>query len=147
MKFPRNARIFQGQLDATPFASVFFLVLIFVLLGSRLYTPGVHVELPQADQELGGTDHPTITVAVAKDGRLYYENQEIVKDALEQRLREAAAQSHDLTLVVHADKDVTYENLVGLSLMAGKAGIYDLLFAIRPRVFSRSDAAKPVGPP
>ena len=26
MKFPRNARIFRGQLDAAPFAAVFFLL-------------------------------------------------------------------------------------------------------------------------
>ena len=147
MKFPRNARIFQGQLDATPFASVFFLLLIFVLLGSRLYTPGVQVELPQVDQELAGTDHPTVAVAVAKDGRLYFENQVIDKETLERRLREIASQSHDLTLVVQADKEVTEENLVNLALMAGRAGIHDLLFATLPQVVARSDAAKPAGPP
>ena len=48
MKFPRNARIFRGQLDAAPFASVFFLLVIFVMLGSVLQTPGVRVDLPQA---------------------------------------------------------------------------------------------------
>jgi len=147
MKFPRNARIFQGQLDATPFASVFFLLLIFVLLGTRLYTPGVQVDLPRTDQDLAGTDHPTIAVALAKDGRLYFENQVITKETLENRLREIASQSHDLTLVVQADKDVTYENLLSLSLMAGKAGIYDLLFATLPQVVARSDAAQPAGPP
>ena len=148
MKFPRNARIFQGQLDATPFASVFFLLLIFVLLGSRLYTPGVQVELPQADQELAGTDHPTVAVAVAKDGRLYYENQVIDKDTLEKRLREAVLKSRDLTLVVQADKEVTEENLVSLALLAGKAGIHDLLFATLPRIFPQPDAAaKPATPP
>ena len=30
MRFPRNLRIFRGQLDFTPFASVFFLLVIFV---------------------------------------------------------------------------------------------------------------------
>ena len=40
MKFPRNARIFRGQLDAAPFAAVFFLLVIFMMLGSLVYTPG-----------------------------------------------------------------------------------------------------------
>ena len=49
MKFPRNARILRGQLDFAPFASVFFLVIIFVSLGSLVYTPGVRVEVPRID--------------------------------------------------------------------------------------------------
>ena len=55
MKFPRNARIFRGQLDAAPFAIVFFLLVIFLMLSSLVYTPGVHIELPVADG-LTGTE-------------------------------------------------------------------------------------------
>ena len=39
MKFPRNARIFRGHLEIAPFASVFFLLVIFVSLSSLMYTP------------------------------------------------------------------------------------------------------------
>ena len=45
MKLPRNAKIFSGQLDAAPFAAIFFLLVLFVLLGllvwiSRTFFPG-----------------------------------------------------------------------------------------------------------
>ena len=36
MKFPRSARIFRGHLDIAPFASVFFLLMIFALLGALI---------------------------------------------------------------------------------------------------------------
>ena len=49
MRFPRNARIFHGQLDATPVAAVFFLLVIFLLLASLVYTPGVPVDLTTFD--------------------------------------------------------------------------------------------------
>ena len=45
MRFPRQAKIFRGQLDPAPVAAVFFLLIAFVLLGSLLYTPGVLIEL------------------------------------------------------------------------------------------------------
>ena len=45
MKFPRNARITRGLQDAAPYASVFFLLVLFVMLGSLVYTPGVQVPL------------------------------------------------------------------------------------------------------
>jgi biopolymer transport protein ExbD len=54
MRFERHAKIFRGQLDPAPVAGVFFLLLIFILLGNLLYTPGVLVEI--------GTD-ALITVA------------------------------------------------------------------------------------
>jgi len=40
MKFPRNARIFRGQLDAAPFAIVFFLLVLFLMLASLVSLDG-----------------------------------------------------------------------------------------------------------
>jgi biopolymer transport protein ExbD len=147
MKFPRNARIFRGQLDAAPFASVFFLLLIFVLVGSQLHTPGVRLELPSAD-DLPGTDRPTIAVAVDKQGQYYFQNRQVGQAELEQRLQEAAGRSAEpLTLVVQADKEVTEEKLVALALLARNARIHDLLLATLPRLFTNAAPAGPTGPP
>src|SRR5262245_19931708 len=98
MKFPRNARIFRGQLDVAPFAAVFFLLVIFLMLSSLVYTPGVRLELPVADN-LPGTDKPTVAVAIDKNGRLYFENKWIEQSELSERLRKAASHSPEpLTL-------------------------------------------------
>jgi biopolymer transport protein ExbD len=134
MKFPRNARLLRSQLDVAPFASVFFLLVIFVMLGSLIYTPGARVELqlPRADG-LAGTDKPSVYVAIDAVGRLYYENQWIDEKALRGRLQEAAHKSSEpLTLVVRADKSVSYERLMRLTLLARDAGIPEALLATLP---------------
>ena len=134
MKFPRNARIFRGQLDVAPFAAVFFLLVIFMMVGSLVYTPGVRLELPVADN-LPGTDKPTVSVAIDKNGRLYFENQPINDAELSERLRKAVSGSAaPLTLVVQADKSVTEEMLIRLGTMAREAGISDALLATLPRL-------------
>ena len=138
MKFPRNARIFRGQLDAAPFAAVFFLLVIFMMLGSLVYTPGarLQLQLPRADG-LPGTDKPTVSVAVDGDGRLYYENQWIEESELRDRLREAAKKSPEpLTLVVQADKSVSYETCLRLALLAREVGISEALLATLPRAYA-----------
>ena len=133
MKFPRNARIIRGQLDMAPFATVFFLLVIFVMLGSLVYTPGVRLQLPAADN-VPGTDKPTVTVALGVSNRLYFANQIIGEDELKSRLRAAAKNSNQpLTLVIQADRAVTHENLVRLTLLARDAGITDALLAVLPR--------------
>ena len=134
MKFPRNARLLRSQLDAAPFASVFFLLVMFMMLGSLIYTPGARVELQlPRGANLAGTDKPTIYVAIDADGRLYYENQGIEEKALRTRLQAAARKSSEpMTLVVEADKSVSYERLMRLTLLARDAGIPEALLATLP---------------
>ena len=140
MRFPRNARILRSQLDAAPFAAVFFLLVMFMMLGSLIYTPGARVELqlPRADG-LVGTDKPTVSVAIDADGRLYYENQWIEEKALGVRLKEVASKSPEpLTLVVQADKSVTHDRLMRLTLLARDAGFREALLATLPGPLAHS---------
>jgi len=140
MKFARHARLLRSQLDAAPFAAVFFLLVIFMMLGSLIYTPGARLELqiPQG-KDLPGTDKPTVSVAIDADGRLYYENQWIEEKALRRRLQEVARKSAEpLTLVVQADKTVSYERLMRLTLLARDAGIPEALLATLPGPLAHS---------
>ena len=138
MKFARNATIFRGQLDAAPFAAVFFLLVIFMMLGSLVYTPGARLELqlPRAEG-LPGTDKPSVSVAIDADGRLYYENQWIEENELRRRLQAAVKKSPEpLTLVVQADKAVSYEMCLRLALLGRDAGISEALLATLPRPYA-----------
>ncbi|MFO1488721.1 MAG: biopolymer transporter ExbD [Verrucomicrobiota bacterium] len=136
MKFPRSARIFRGHLDVAPFAAVFFLLLLFAVIGTLIYTPGVQVDLPRAD-DLAGTDRPTVAVAVDAAGRVYFENQPVDETVLREDLKQAASKSPEpLTLLVQADKAVAYEHLIRLTLLARDAGITNSLFAVLPRVYA-----------
>ena len=133
MKFARNARIFRGQLDAAPFAAVFFLLVIFLMLGSLIYTPGVRIELPLSD-DLPGTDKATVSVAIDSGGRYYYENQLVAEKQLSNFLRQAAVASMaPPTLIVQADRAVSNEMLVRLLMLARSAGITNSLLATLPR--------------
>lgn len=139
MKFPRNARIFRGNLDVAPFAGVFFLLVIFLLLASLVYTPGFSIRLSEAPAlELSGVAGPTVAVAVDANGQLYYENQLIQKEELRRRLIKVAQKSREpLTLVIEADKAATHEMEVQLAALAmdPKVGIKQVLWKALPRLF------------
>ncbi len=133
MRFPRNTKIFRGQLDAAPYAGVLFLLVIFLILNSKfIFVPGVPIHLPEA-AALPGTERPTVAVVVDAKGRFYFDNQLADDAQLEARLRSAVSQVQEpLTLVVQADEDVEYRVLTHLWLIARNAGIKDLLQATRP---------------
>jgi biopolymer transport protein ExbD len=139
MKFPRNARLLRGTFDVAPFAVVFFLLIIFMTLAALLPTPGLSLHLPVAG-DLPGTDKPTVAVAIDTEGRLFFANQIVTETELKSHLLDAVKKSHEpLTLVVQADKAVTYDQLVQLTLVARDAGIHDVLLATLPRVIHASD--------
>ncbi|MBI3875642.1 MAG: biopolymer transporter ExbD [Verrucomicrobia bacterium] len=136
MRFPRNVKILRGQLEVAPFACVFVLLLIFLLLQSNfIYTTGVKIELPTTDN-LPGTLNPTVVVAVDRAGQLYFANQIMREMELQEKLAEAVARyragRQELTLVVQADKTVPYEIIVRLAEVARAAGIKEVLQATRP---------------
>ncbi len=139
MKFPRNARLLRSPFDVAPFVAVFFLLLIFLVLAMLLPTPGLSLRLPVGD-DLPGTDKPTVAVAIDATGRLFFANQIVNEGELKSHLRDAAKELREpLTLVLHADKAVTYEQLVRVTLLARDAGIHDIVLATLPHVIGASD--------
>lgn len=145
MRFRRNVRIPRGQLDAAPYAAVFFLLVIFMMLATLVYTPGARLELqlPQADG-LPGTDKTAVYVAIDADGRLYYDNQWIEENDLRRQLQEVVKKSPEpLTLVVRADKAVSYEKCLRLALLARDAGISEALLATLPRPYATPPPRSP----
>ena len=137
MKFPRNAKMFHGQFDAAPFVTVaFIVVLFFVVQAALVFTPGVRVQLPEA-QGFSGTGNPTVAVAMDRAGQFYFENQSIKEEALRAALQRAVREARaPLTLVIQADEGVSYEAIVRLSKLARDLGIREELLATRPRVFT-----------
>ena len=136
MKFPRNSRLLRSSVDMAPFAAVLFLLVMFLMLGALMPVPGVNLSLQlPAAENLPGTGQPTVAVAVDANGRFYFANQIVTEDNLKSALKTAAQKSHaPLTLVIHADKTVTYDQLIHLALLARDAGIQNALLATLPRV-------------
>jgi len=71
MRYPRNAKIFRGQLDVAPFIGVFFLLLLFVVMASLLYMPGLPVYL-SGGESVGRTLH----VRILSDQKLEFKGKE-----------------------------------------------------------------------
>jgi biopolymer transport protein ExbD len=137
VKFPRHSRLLRGPFDMAPFAAVLFLLVMFLMLGGLLPTPGLPLRLPLA-KDLPGTDQPAIAIAVDAGGRYYFANQIIAEAKLISALTNAVQKSREpLTLVIQAHKTVTYEQLVHLTLLARDAGITNALLATLPSAITK----------
>ena len=146
MKLRRHARMLGGILDAAPFASTFFLLVMFVMIGPLMYTPGLDLQLPVANH-LPGTDKPAVTVAVDALNRLYFANQPVTEKELKSNLASAVTNSPEpLILVVQADKNVSVDYVKRLGLLARDVGIRHARLATLPRLVSATDSGSPAKP-
>ena len=134
MKFPRNAKILRSPFEVAPFAAVLFLLVLFLMLGALLPAPGIQFRLqPPTAGDLPGTGQPTVAMAVDSAGRFYFANQIVSEAQLNSSLSNAVKKSRaPLTLVIHADKAVTEDQLIQLALLASHAGIQNALLATLP---------------
>lgn len=135
MKLPRNAKIFRGQLDAAPFASVAFLLVIFLVLQSRLvFTPGIRIDLAEVPEILPGTANPTVRVAVDRNGLVYYDGQQTTLANLRVELRKLVERSKEpLTLEVQIDKAARWGAQAPLLSLARDVGMRETLLETRAR--------------
>ena len=144
MRYPRNVRVFRGQWDALPFLSVFFLLVLFLALESRMaFVPGVAIDLPEGK---GTPVHSGVSLMVAVDhmGQVYYENQAVSASELAKRL--GSDVNHlkvPVTLIVQADKAVTNEKLIELAGLAKGVGVRDVLLATRQPGIPPAAKARP----
>jgi len=134
MRFPRSAKILRSQFDVAPFAAVFFALLILMMLAKLLPVPGLQTSLtPPAASDLAGVEGPTIAIALDNQGRLFFENKIVNERALVASLKTAAGTApQPLTLVIHADRTTSFDQLTRLALLARDAGITNALLATLP---------------
>ncbi len=71
MRFARNAQIFRGSLDPAPLAAVLLLLMMFMMVSSLIYTPGVIVDLGQ-------------TITVTKTNGVAFAGKNYLRTELEQ---------------------------------------------------------------
>ena len=87
MRYPRNAKIFRGQIDAAPFAGLFFLlVLMLFIFSTHVFVPGVRVVVDEREPAPPLTDR-TLKV---EPGLITYKGEEHTLESFEQAVRQQA---------------------------------------------------------
>jgi biopolymer transport protein ExbD len=133
MTFKTRCQMSKGMVDPAPLVNVVFLLLLFFVLNSSfVMQSGFGVDL------VGGGGAPltgnfqTLVLTVARDDLLFFNDQPVPMEKLEQTLREAAQQRHAHDLVIKADKQVTWGRLAEIQSAAIRAGITYVNQAARP---------------
>jgi len=128
----------MSEINTTPLVDVMLVLLIVFMITIPVITHTVPVELPKVRNEATKTAPENITIAVNKDGQIFWA-QSLVPDtaALLERLKAAAVQQPQPEVHVRADQATRYEYVGRVILTAQRAGIQKVGFITEPGASSR----------
>lgn len=143
MKF-RELRRVQAEPGMTALIdTVFLLLLFFALSSSFVMQPGINVNLPRTVS----SETPVrkdLVVIIARDRRIFLNNDEVAFDALWGRLLEELRAQPEGTLILRADRDVPHGDVVRVMDVAKQAGAARIAIATEP---ARRPGEAPPGRP
>jgi biopolymer transport protein ExbD len=110
-------------INITPMVDV-VLVLLVIMMVSATYVvaQSLKVDLPTSEQS-DGSEPSTAIVSIRENGGLVFNDEDVTEDALVARLRQAAAGSRELTLVVSADRKAEHGAVVHVMDLARRERI------------------------
>jgi len=104
----RRGRGALSEINVTPFVDVMLVLLIVFMISAPLLTVGVPIELPKTTAGALNDQSQPITVSVARDGRLYLGEDEVLFSALTDRALGMAEGETDRPVYVRADGEAQY---------------------------------------
>lgn len=131
MKLNRPKRAAQSETIIALIDVVFFLLVFFMLIGRMDATAPFEVRPPMAQT---GRDMPAggITLAIAADGALALDGDEINKQDLATELSAQLAQKPDLRLRINAHRAAELRHVLPYVTQAEELGVRDVVLVVTP---------------
>ncbi|MFA7350948.1 MAG: ExbD/TolR family protein [Methylotenera sp.] len=113
MSRTRKRRL-MNQINVVPYIDVTLVLLVIFMVTAPMTNPGV-VDLPSAGQGvLKQPQLPPIVLTVKKNGSIEFESKSLQRDALLLAVRAMLTQSPERSVVIAADKNVKYDDVIGV---------------------------------
>ena len=114
-----------ADINLTSMIDVIFFMLILFLLVSPIVEYGINVNLPETSaKKIAEPESLTVNVKnVEGSSRVYLDNERVTMEELETRLKAIASRAPEPTLILRADKDLSYNSVMEVIDRITDAGI------------------------
>lgn len=100
------------EINMVPFIDVVLvLLIIFMILSPFIAQSQIPVSLPRAAGQPGDDDAP-LKVKITKDGDYYVGDQRVLRNDLAEKLTQAVTRNNRRAVLIEADRDVSFKNVV-----------------------------------
>jgi len=130
----------KARIEIIPLIDImFFLLASFMMVSlSQVHMKGMKVTLPTGQSGQTQSKQNYISVSVDKNGNFYFDKQEMMYDAMAQKLQQVHQADPEAKVFVRGDADTVHGNIIHLLDLLRSAGFFKISFEIK------SEAAKNV---
>ena len=122
-----------AAINTTPLVDVMLVLLIIFLITSPVVIKTIPIKLPAEHNQPYKTKPENITLAVDKDGDMYWNQTPVANtDALLERLKKIAVMVPQPEVHIRGDQQTRYEYIGKTILTAQRAGIAKVSFIMEP---------------
>lgn len=121
-----------SQINVTPLVDVMLVLLVIFMVTAPIIQQGVQVNLPQAKAGAIPGREEQLVVAIARNGRIYLNDNPMTLTELGQKLRAIRQLKQDKEVYLRADQDVRYGVVMRAIAEIKQAGIEKLGMVTRP---------------
>jgi len=116
-----------------PYIDVTLVLLVIFMVTAPMTNPGV-VDLPKVGQALNQHQVPPVVLTVKLNNKIEFDNKAMARDELLLAIRQTLQKSPERAVVVAADKNVKYDDVIGVMdlLKQNKVEKVGLLLAPAP---------------
>ena len=118
----------MSEINMTPLVDVMLVLLIIFIITIPVVQHAVKVELPRTSSTRDKTPSENLQLAIDSQGQFFLGKKPVAADALEEALREHAAQDPQPQLYIRGDKKVAYEHVAEAMTAAQHAGLAHIGF-------------------
>jgi biopolymer transport protein TolR len=116
----------MAEINVTPFVDVMLVLLIIFMVTAPLLVTGVPVDLPESRANALDQEQEPVQISIDGEGRVFVEDEELSRAALETRLRDIAADQNPddpRQIMLRGDKTLDYGLIMGVMGELNRAGL------------------------
>jgi biopolymer transport protein ExbD len=114
------------EINVTPMLDLAYVLLVIFIIMTTATVQGIKVDLPKASSAPSLAKPKTKAVSIAADGTVYLDTFPVSMSELENLLRQYKAADPTLPVIIKADSQIPYQNVVDVLDLMGRLEITQL---------------------
>lgn len=119
-----------SEINVIPLVDIsLVLLIIFMVTASYIVSSSFKVDLPVAAHAKAAQQSEVVAISISREGPVYFENELVTTEELKRKIQAQYRNNSNISVVVSADKNVNFKNVVKILDVLSELGITKLNIA------------------